>query len=293
MEKALSSSQISPVKKYIQLTKPGIIMGNAITAAGGFILASGLKVPMMLFFMMLIGLSFVIASACVCNNFIDKDLDKKMIRTRNRVLAKGLIKEDHAIIFALILGGIGVGILFHFTNLLTTVAAIFGFFVYVLLYSFSKYLTPLCTLIGSVAGSVPPVVGYVAVKNQIDLGAILIFLLITAWQMPHFYAISMYRFRDYQNAKVPIMPVSKGALATKIRMTFYILLFALAASLLYVYQFVGIVFLIVAAILSAYWLYLSIKGYFVKNDAAWARKMFLYSLIVVMFQCTAIVLGKI
>lgn len=285
MEKALNIRLTSSFKNYLQLTKPGIIMGNAITASGGFILASGWRIPFFLFLATLVGLSFVIASACVCNNFIDRDLDRKMHRTRNRVLPKGLVKEDRAILFSMILGTIGVVILFKYVNLLATVAAIFGFFVYVLLYSFSKYLTPMCTVIGSIAGSIPPVVGYAAIKGSIDLGAILIFTTIVMWQMPHFYAIAMYRLRDYKTAEVPVMPVSRGIFATKLRMLFYIVGFLATAIMLFVCKYVGYLYLGVATLLSIYWLFLSIKGFYAKNDAFWARKMFLYSLVVVMAIC--------
>src|ERR1700693_3509452 len=121
---------------YYLITKPGIIMGNLITLAAGFLLASKDTVNYWLFFETLLGLALIMASACVFNNYIDRQVDKKMERTKNRSLVIGVISPSNAIIFATILGGIGALVLFQFTNPLTVAIAGVGFFVYVVLYSF-------------------------------------------------------------------------------------------------------------------------------------------------------------
>lgn len=293
MENTTKLAPSLAVKSYIELTKPGIIMGNVITAFGGLTLASKGHINFMLFLMTLLGLSLVIASACVCNNFIDRDLDKKMIRTRNRALAKGTISIDSAIQFAMLLGIAGVAILFTFANLMATVAALIGFCVYVLFYSFSKYLTPACTVIGSIAGAIPPVVGYCAVTNRFDLCAVLIFLTIVFWQMPHFYAIAMFRLRDYSNASIPVLPVKKGMLTTKIHMVLYIVAFTFVSSLLSYFKYTGIAYLVITLVVGVAWLAYSIKGFKCKSDAFWARRMFLFSLIVVLSLCAVIPFSSI
>ncbi|PCI92262.1 protoheme IX farnesyltransferase [Candidatus Aerophobetes bacterium] len=293
MEKTTKLAPSLAVKSYIELTKPGIIMGNAITAFGGLTLASRGHINFMLFIMTLLGLSLVIASACVCNNYIDRDLDKKMVRTRNRALAKGTISVDKAIQFAMLLGIAGVVILFVYANLMATVAALLGFFVYVLFYSFSKYLTPACTLIGSIAGAIPPVVGYCAVTNRLDLCAFLIFLTIVLWQMPHFYAIAMFRLRDYTNASVPVLPVKKGILTTKIHMLFYIVAFTFVSSLLTYFKYTGTAYLVITLAVGTAWFIYAIKGFKCKSDAYWARKMFLLSLVVVLSLCAVIPFSSI
>ena len=115
--------------------KPGIIYGNAITFSGGFLLASKGRVDLLLFLATIIGLSLVIASGCAFNNYIDRDIDAKMERTKNRVLVKGLIPIRHSMIYATMLGMIGIFILAHYTNVSTTAIALGGFFAYVVLYS--------------------------------------------------------------------------------------------------------------------------------------------------------------
>ena len=116
------------------------------------------------------------------------------------------------------LGLLGNFILFLYTNLLTVVVADIGFFVYVVLYSFWKCHTIYGTAIGSIAGAIPPVVGYCAVSNHFDIGALILFIMLVLWQMPHFFSIAMYHFNDYKAAEIPVLPVKKGALRTKIHM---------------------------------------------------------------------------
>src|SRR5579872_1139906 len=166
------------IRTYYLLTKPGIIMGNLITTVSGFALASRGHLDGWLFLATLIGLGCVIASACVFNNYIDRDLDRKMARTKNRALVMGLISGRNAIYFAMILGVVGFIALILYTNLLAVIVAAVGFIVYVGLYSFWKTRTSYATLIGSVSGAVPPVVGYCAVSSQFDMGAALLFMIL-------------------------------------------------------------------------------------------------------------------
>lgn len=276
------------LKNYIALTKPGIIFGNTVTAIGGFMLASKGNIDWMLFFATLLGLSLIIASACVFNNYIDRHLDEKMSRTKLRPLVTGVISRRNALIFGLILGLAGTAVLSFDTNALTVFLALFGLFVYVMVYSLSKPVTKYGTLIGSIAGAMPPVVGYCAVSNCFDLGAFIIFMIVALWQMPHFFAIAMYRLSDYEAASIPVLPIEEGIKATKIQMLFYIIFFILSTFALTYFGYTGYLYLSAAALLGFTWLYLSIKGFGAKNDTVWARKMFLFSLVTVMGLCLMI-----
>lgn len=270
------------IKTYYLLTKPGIIMGNLITTASAFVLASGGHFDIRLFFSTVIGLFFVIASACVFNNFIDREADRKMARTKNRALAKGSISTRNALLFAIFLGVIGIAVLAFTTNFLAVWAALAGFFVYVVLYSFWKYRTTYATLVGSISGAVPPVVGYCAASNRFDAGAVLLFMILVLWQMPHFYAIALYRFDEYTAASIPVLPVKKGIYNTKIQILLYIIAFLIAAVLLTVFGYTGNAYLGVATVLGLAWLGLSIAGFKSDNDRVWARNMFRFSLVVIM-----------
>lgn len=288
MEKLSIPSFSFATKTYCLLTKPGIIMGNAITTAAGFALASKGHFDIWLFLVALVGVSLVIASACVFNNYIDREADRKMKRTKNRALAKGLISTQGALLFAILLGVSGTLLLALLTNLLTMAIALFGFFVYVVLYSFSKYYSIHGTLIGSIAGALPPVIGYCAVKNSFDMGALILFAMIVVWQMPHFFAIAMYRLDDYVAASIPIVPTKRGSYVTKVQMLLYIIAFMGVSSLLVVFHYVGYAYLVITALLGSAWLIPCIKGFKCDNDKLWARKMFSISLVVIVGLCIAI-----
>lgn len=273
---------------YYTLAKPGIIFGNAITAASGFILASKGHIDFWLFLATLVGLSFVIGSACVFNNYIDRGIDQKMARTKHRPLVTGAISVQDALIFGAALGCCGILLLTAYTNPLTTSIALTGFFVYVALYSFLKYKTEYGTLIGSIAGAVPPVVGYCAVSNRLDAGALIMFMIIVFWQMPHFFAIALYRLDDYAAASLPVLPITKGAHITKIHMLLYVIAFLVASLMLTVLGYTGYLYFAVTALLGLTWLWLCIKGFKADNDRLWARKMFLFSLVIVTVLCLTI-----
>lgn len=273
---------------YYLLTKPGIVLGNLVTVAAGFLLASKGVMDFKLFAATMLGLAFIMASACVFNNYIDRQIDQKMERTKNRALASGLIAGSHAILFAVVLGIIGNLILFLFTNFITVMVAAAGFFVYVLLYSLWKCRTIYGTAIGSIAGAVPPVVGYCAVSNHFDAGALILFMMLVLWQMPHFFSIALYHFDDYAAAGIPVLPVEKGIQRTKIHMVLYILTFIAAAMMLTVFNYTGYAYLIATALMGLLWLGLCIKGFKSEDDQLWGKNMFRLSLMMIGTICLMI-----
>ena len=270
------------LKNYYHLTKPGIIYGNAITVAGGFFLASKGYIDLRLFLAALAGISFIIASGCVFNNYIDRKIDAKMARTKNRALANGAISVQRAITFAIMLGMLGIFVLGTFTNLLALCAALAGAFFYIVVYSlWTKRRSVYGTLVGSISGAVPPVVGYVAVVNGLDLGALILFLILALWQMPHSYAIAIYRLPDYKDAGIPVLPAIRGIQRTKWEILMYTGLFVAATTMLFVFGYVGAFYLVVMSTLGLSWLFLSLRGFGVKDDKKWARGMFLFSLVII------------
>lgn len=275
-------------KTYYQLTKPGIIYGNAITAAAGFLLASKGHVDIKLFLAALIGLSFIIASGCVFNNYLDRDIDAKMQRTKNRAIVRGAVSKKGAIIFGALLLVLGCAVLSLFTNHYSLSAALTGFLVYVFIYTPLKRRTVYGTLIGAIAGATPPVVGYTAVTNRFDSGALILFLILVCWQMPHFYAIAIYRLKDYAAASIPVLPVKQGIKTAKMHMLLYVAAFIFAAASLTYFGFTGYVYLGVMLLLGLFWLWMALKGFKVTDNTLWAKKMFRFSLVVITLLCVII-----
>ncbi|MDE2589744.1 MAG: heme o synthase, partial [Patescibacteria group bacterium] len=204
------SRQVQAIKTYYLLTKPGIIYGNTITTVAGFLLASQGKIYFGLFMATLFGVSFVIASACVINNYLDRKIDKKMARTQKRALVTHAISPSHALVFATILGILGFLDLVVFTNGITFMIGLIGYIDYIVLYGLSKRKSIYGTLVGSISGATPIAAGYTAVTNRFDIAALLLFLIMVFWQMPHFYAIAIYRLKDYVAAGIPVLPAKKS-----------------------------------------------------------------------------------
>jgi protoheme IX farnesyltransferase len=270
------------IGRYLQITKPGIVAGNLISVAGGFFLAAKGHVDPVRLLATLVGVSLVVASGCIFNNVIDRDIDVKMARTRNRVLVKGLVAPGAALVFGAFLGLIGVGLLYVRANTLSAILVVLGFAIYVGAYSlYMKRHSVYGTLVGSFSGAAPPVVGYCAVSGRFDLGAALLLLIFSLWQMPHSYAIAIFRFNDYAAAGIPVQPVSRGIASAKRHIVLYILAFTVAAAMLTVGGYAGYAYLAVAVAIGLYWLWLAVSGYRAADDRVWARKVFVCSIITI------------
>ena len=269
------------LKRYLLVTKPGIIFGNLISVVGGFFLASKGDLQLDIFLATLVGVSLVIASGCVFNNYIDRDIDCLMERTRNRVLVQGLIGPRTTLVYATALGVTGVALL-YWVNPLSALLGGLGFVVYVGLYTlWLKRRSVYGTLVGSLSGATPPVIGYCAVSNEFDAGALILLLIFSLWQMPHSYAIAIFRLKDYQAAAIPVLPVKRGIALTKSHMFRYILAFALATVMLTFSGHAGLFYFTVATLVSLIWLGMAWKGFQVTDDRVWARQLFIFSIVAI------------
>lgn len=271
------------LKRYLSVTKPGIIFGNLISTVGGFLLAARGQVHLGLLLATVVGLALVVASGCAINNCIDRDIDSKMARTRKRVLVTGAMSAKAALAHGIVLGLIGFGTLWHWTNVQATACAAFGFFIYVGVYSlYMKRKSVYGTLVGSLSGAVPPVAGYLAVTGRFDLGALILLVMFSLWQMPHSYAIAIFRFQDYEAANIPVLPVVRGVSAAKQQIVLYILAFGAATAMLTFGGYVGYGYLAVATATSLWWLKMALQGYQREtDDRAWARQVFFFSIITI------------
>lgn len=271
------------VEYYYHLAKPGIVRGNTLAAIAGFLFASGYyqQFSFGTFFGMTTGTLLVIASGCVFNNYIDRKIDRKMERTRKRELVTHKISHRSALIYASTLLLASTILFLTLTNYLTCLIALFGFLTYVILYGIAKRKGTYGTLVGAVAGAIPPVIGYSAVSHRIDVAAIILFTTMFIWQLPHFYAIAMFRIKDYQAANIPVLPSIRGALVTRYAIISSIIVFIFTSSLLTLTGYTGYIYLVAITSLGIYWLYSSVRS-FQKDDTSWARYVFKRSLIVLL-----------
>lgn len=196
-----------PVGAYVELIKPRIVSMVLVTTTLGFFLGSKGIHPLPLLLVTLLGVGCATGGAAVLNNYLERDADAKMVRTRDRALPAGLIEPSHALAFGVSLTLAGVLLLARGVNLLTGFLVLLAAFLYVLVYTPMKRLTWFNTTVGAIPGAIPPMCGWAAATGSLDVGAWVLFAILFAWQHPHFYAIAWMFRDDYRNAGFKMLPV--------------------------------------------------------------------------------------
>ncbi|MDQ0060696.1 heme o synthase [Paenibacillus harenae] len=269
------------LKDLIALTKPRLLRLNIFAALGGFIVGSKWDFDMEMFLLlifMLIGSTLTIASATVINNYWDRELDLKMERTKDRALPTGRMKPGTVLSYGIILGVVGLAVLFGLVSPLTGWLGLLGWFVYIVIYTmWLKRSSTWSTSIGGISGAMPPVIGYCAVTGEVDAGAWILFAFLFLWQPAHFWSLAIRRVEEYREAGFPLLPVVKGIKRTKLQMIPYVLLLIPTCVLLYTYGYAGIYFLIISILCGVVWLVHTLRGTAAKDTEKWAKTNFLIS----------------
>ncbi|MGV3465934.1 MAG: heme o synthase [Heyndrickxia sp.] len=272
--------ETTALKDFLSLIKIGIVNSNLITTFTGLWLAivftnKHFFQSLDIVFLALVGSGLIIAGSCTLNNYIDRDIDQIMHSKRKRPTVTGKISAGKVLALGLSFVILGLILLFM-TSITAGVIGIIGVFSYVVLYTmWSKRLFVSNTIIGSIPGAVPPLIGWAAVDPHLHTVAWIIFLLMFIWQPPHFYALAMKRCEEYRAAGIPMLPVVKGFKTTKNHMVVWV---ALLLPLPFFLFSLGIPFVILATAFNIGWLVLGLYGYKMKDDLKWARLMFVYSL---------------
>jgi protoheme IX farnesyltransferase len=188
------------VADFLELTKPRITFLVLITTLVGFYMGSRDGLNFLLLFHTILGTGFVASGASALNQYFERELDARMVRTRNRPLPDGRIVPHEALVFSAAIAGAGVLYLIFFVNLLTGVIGAATLVGYILVYTPLKTRTTLCTLIGAFPGAAPPVMGWTAARGEVDAIALSLFAILFLWQMPHFFAIAWIFTEDYLRA---------------------------------------------------------------------------------------------
>lgn len=270
------------LKDLISLTKPRLLRLNMFAALGGYWVASKWQIDIMLMIWMLIGSTLTMASATVVNNYWDRELDLRMERTKNRTLPMGRMKPASVLAYGLILGITGIAILFLLVNTITGILGLIGWLAYIVIYTiWLKRTSTWSTSVGGISGAMPPVIGYCAVVGTVDIGAWLLFAFLFLWQPAHFWSLAIRRVEEYRTAGFPLLPVVKGIKRTKLQMIPYIFLLLPTVILIYVYDYAGIYFLIIALLFTVAWLIHTLMGLKItdtKETDKWAKINFIISI---------------
>jgi len=265
-------------RDYYTLTKPRVVQLLVFTAVVGMFLATPGFVPWDVLIFGSLGIGLAASSGAVVNHVLDQRIDEKMTRTRERPLPTGRLNERDAFVFAMILGVIGLGMLALLVNPLTSILTFASLIGYAVIYTvFLKRSTPQNIVIGGAAGAAPPLLGWAAVTNEVSGYALLLFLIIFTWTPPHFWALAIARKDDYEQAGVPMLPVTHGIEMTKSFVLGYTILLVLVSVLPYLTGMSGMLYLLGALLLGGGFLYYATRLKLGEHDDV-AMKTFAYSI---------------
>ncbi len=264
---------------YLRLTKPWIIVLLLITTFAAMLIAQRGLPPLPLVFFTLLGGALSASGANAINCYIDRDIDVIMNRTRNRPVPAHRIDADHALAFGLIAGVASFVVLAIGVNLLSAILATIGLLYYVFIYTgYLKRSTTHNVVIGGVAGAIPPLVGYAAVTNRVDVVALFMFLIIFYWSPPHTWALALIIRNDYERAGVPMLPVVRGEAETRKQIVLYVLQLIAITLVMFALQMMGWIYFVGAVILNAIFLWRAIKlARLPETDKAVARRLYKFS----------------
>jgi len=266
-------------RQFFQLTKPRVVSLIVFTAVIGMFLATPGMVPWTILFSGTLGIALVAGAAAAINCLVEQHIDAKMARTRARPTVQGSITSSQILLMAVIVGGAGLALLAVYVNMLTVWLTLATFIGYAIIYTvILKPATPQNIVIGGASGAMPPILGCAAVTGQVSNDALLLFLIIFAWTPPHFWALALYRRKEYAKAGVPMLPVTHGERYTRLSVLLYTFILIAVTMLPIATGMTGLVYLVITLGLNSYFLYLAIGIYRAYSDAL-AKKTFAYSII--------------
>ncbi|OGA27482.1 MAG: protoheme IX farnesyltransferase [Betaproteobacteria bacterium RIFCSPLOWO2_02_FULL_65_24] len=266
------------LRHFYQLTKPRVVALVVFCAVIGMLLATPHMVPWRLLAAATLGIWLVAGAAAAVNCLVERSIDAVMMRTRGRPLPRGELSSAETLVFAGLVGGCGLWVLYHLVNPLTMWLTLGTFVGYAVIYTVVlKPLTPQNIVIGGASGAMPPVLGWAAVAGEVPPEALLLFLIIFAWTPPHFWALALYRTEDFAKAGLPMLPVTHGNLYTRLQVLLYTVILFACSLLPFAYGMSGALYLGAALVLGGRFLYYAIRLYADYSDAL-ARRTFRYSI---------------
>jgi protoheme IX farnesyltransferase len=269
------------LRQFLELTKPRVVSLIVFCAVIGMFLAvpAGSWIALDLLLAATAGIALVAGAAAAVNCLVEQKIDAVMARTRARPLPRGELSSLSTLVFAGVVGGGGLWLLYRFVNPLTMWLTLGTFVGYAVLYTVVlKPLTPQNIVIGGASGAMPPVLGWAAVTGQVTPEALLLFLIIFAWTPPHFWSLALYRAEEYARAGLPMLPVTHGRRFTQLHVLLYTLILAAASIMPFVYGMSGWLYLAAALALGAVFIGYAVRIYVHYSDAL-ARRTFRYSIV--------------
>ncbi len=287
-------SLIEIIKDYSLLTKPRVMTLLLFSAYAGAVFASRGIPDWVTTLAILLGGSLASGGAGAINQSIEDDIDVSMRRTRQRAVASGRVSKKNALLFGLLLNGLAFIVFLYGANLMAAFFAMLGSVIYIFIYTlWLKKTTVQNIVIGGAAGALPPVVGWTAVTNSLNIEALFLFAIVFFWTPPHFWALSLLMKEDYEKANIPMMPVIIGETATRYSIFLYTLILLVLCLMFYMYTAVlGAIFIVSSITLTAIFSYYSIQLMRLKNRGA-ALRLYKFSLLYLFLLLTAVMVDGV
>ncbi|HEX9301652.1 MAG TPA: heme o synthase [Casimicrobiaceae bacterium] len=249
-------------RQFLALTKPRVVSLIVFVAMIGMFLAVPGIPPVGPVVFGTLGIALVAGAAAAINCLVEQKIDALMARTRRRPLPAGEITSGSTLVFASLVGGTGLLLLYRFVNPLTMWLTLATFVGYAIIYTvLLKPVTPQNIVIGGASGAMPPVLGWAAVTNDVAPEALLLFLIIFVWTPPHFWSLALYRAQDYAKAGLPMLPVTHGRRYTQLMIVLYTVVLVAVTLLPFAVRMSGFVYLAAALILGALFLLYAVQLY--------------------------------
>ena len=282
------------LSQFMALTKPRVVSLIVFCAVIGMFLAVPPGVIDVRFawrvFAATFGIALVAGAAAAFNCIVEQKIDAVMARTRGRPLPRGELTTGQTLVFASIVGGTGLVVLYSEVNPLTMWLTLATFVGYAVVYTvLLKPMTPQNIVIGGASGAMPPVLGWAAATGDVPFQALLLFLIIFAWTPPHFWALALYRKNEYAKAGVPMLPVTHGDAFTRLHVLLYTVILIAVTLLPFATRMSGVLYLVSVLLLDAVFLYYAIRIYRDYSDRL-AQTTFRYSILYLMLLFTALLL---
>ena len=265
-------------QSFYLMCKPRVTALVVFTAVIGMFLGSPGMVSLPILLVATLGIAMVTGAAAAFNCLIEQKIDARMARTRGRPLPTGQVTSLQTLVFATLLGTLGLALLYGLVNPLTMWLTLGTFFGYAVIYTvFLKPATPLNIVIGGASGAMPPILGWAAVTNSIPPEALILFLIIFSWTPPHFWALALYRRNEYAKSGLPMLPITHGEEFTRLHILLYTIILVTVSLMPFTIGMSGFLYLAGAVVLDAGFLYYAIRLYRTYSDAL-AKKTFGYSI---------------
>jgi protoheme IX farnesyltransferase len=269
----------SRARQFFALTKPRVVSLIVFTAVIGMFLAVPGIPPAGPVVFGTLGIALVAGAAAAINCLVEQNIDKLMRRTSRRPLPRGQLASGETLVFASIVGIVGLAILYTFVNALTMWLTLGTFLGYAVIYTvLLKPATPQNIVIGGASGAMPPVLGWAAVTGEVPPEALLLFLIIFIWTPPHFWSLALFRRDEYRNAQLPMLPVTHGVRYTQLMIVLYTVALVAVTLMPYALGMSGLAYLVAAIVLGAMFAGYAVRLYLNYSDRL-ARAMFRFSIV--------------